>query len=154
MKIAPPAATMMACGERRTRSNARTWPRSKVARWQLRDEVLTLLDESGGELLRFEAASPAGTWNATSFLQGTGVSTLIADRDLRNVRVRRRAERLGRCNTYRATYTAERGGHDQPASSTKRFCSEPDGVMEQEQAYLAALPKASPTASRARPSRC
>jgi heat shock protein HslJ len=49
------------------------------------------------------------------------------------------------CNTYTAGYTLgpDAGAlHiDQPAS-TRMFCAEPAGVMEQEGAYLAALPTA------------
>ncbi len=145
LKIAPPAATMMACGEPATSvERAYLAALEKVARWQRRDEVLTLLDDGGGELLRFEAASPAGTWNATSFLQGTGVSTLIAGTAIAATFASDGTlTGSAGCNTYRANYTAERGRLTiSPPSSTKRFCSEPDGVMEQEQAYLAALPKA------------
>jgi heat shock protein HslJ len=47
------------------------------------------------------------------------------------------------CNTYRATYEADRGTITigEPAA-TRKACAEPEGVMEQEQAYLAALPQA------------
>jgi heat shock protein HslJ len=47
------------------------------------------------------------------------------------------------CNTYRATYTAGNGTIEisEPVA-TRKACADPDGVMEQEQAYLSALPSA------------
>ena len=103
-----------------------------------------LEDGEGKELLRFRAASPVGDWVATMFLQRDAVSsplpgtevtaTFAADGTLTG---------SAGCNTYRATYTAERGTIEisQPVA-TRKACAEPDGVMEQEQAYLSALPSA------------
>ena len=47
------------------------------------------------------------------------------------------------CNTYRATYEIDAGAITigEPAA-TRKACPKPAGVMEQEQAYLAALPRA------------
>ena len=48
------------------------------------------------------------------------------------------------CNTYTAAYAA--AGSDAirigPPASTRAFCADPPGVMDQEAAYLAALPTA------------
>jgi heat shock protein HslJ len=47
------------------------------------------------------------------------------------------------CNTYTATYETDRGTITIGApAATKKACVAPPGVMEQEQAYLAALPRA------------
>ena len=44
------------------------------------------------------------------------------------------------CNNYTTSYTAETGDIQiEPAASTKKLCPEPEGVMEQESAFLAAL---------------
>ena len=47
------------------------------------------------------------------------------------------------CNAYTATYTTDRGAIEigKPAA-TRKACAEPDGIMEQEAAYLEALPTA------------
>ena len=49
------------------------------------------------------------------------------------------------CNSYNAAYTLT-GGPDTlrigPVAATRMACAEPPGVMEQEAAYLAALPTA------------
>jgi heat shock protein HslJ len=47
------------------------------------------------------------------------------------------------CNTYDASYTTDGDTIEIDApSSTKMACPEPEGVMDQEAAYLAALPTA------------
>lgn len=44
------------------------------------------------------------------------------------------------CNSYRTSYTADTGDIEiEPAAATKKFCPLPEGIMEQEAAYLAAL---------------
>ncbi len=47
------------------------------------------------------------------------------------------------CNTYRSTFTTDRGGIEiAPPAATRKTCATPDGVMVQEAAYLASLPTA------------
>jgi heat shock protein HslJ len=46
------------------------------------------------------------------------------------------------CNSYTAQYVTTSGILEiSPPASTRKFCEEPEGVMEQEAAYLAALPE-------------
>lgn len=48
------------------------------------------------------------------------------------------------CNTYNATYSVSGSGISiSPPSASQTFCGEPEGIMEQEAAYLSALPRAS-----------
>ena len=55
------------------------------------------------------------------------------------------------CNTYNATFTIDGGAIEiTPPATTRKICPEPEGVMEQETAYLAALASARATASTAR----
>ena len=59
------------------------------------------------------------------------------------------------CNNYMATYTVDGDGITiGPAASTRMMCADPEGVMEQEMAYLASLTTAGPTRSRAISSNC
>ncbi len=44
------------------------------------------------------------------------------------------------CNNYMTSYTADAGDIQiEPPGSTRKLCPEPEGIMEQESAYLAAL---------------
>ena len=46
------------------------------------------------------------------------------------------------CNTYTAAYTTDKGAIEiADVADTKKACSEPAGVMEQESSYLALLPR-------------
>ncbi len=116
----------------------------RVAAARVEGDELVLEDGEGHELLRFRAASPVGDWVATMFLQrdavasplpGTEVTaTFGADGTLTG---------SAGCNTYRATYKASNGTIEVSTPvATKKACVEPAGVMEQEQAYLSALPSA------------
>ena len=103
-----------------------------------------LHDADHEELLRFAAATPVGTWQATGILQGSAVSSPIAGTELTASFAGSGAlTGSAGCNTYTATYTTDRGAIEitQPAA-TEKFCPEPEGIMEQEASYLAALPKA------------
>jgi heat shock protein HslJ len=118
----------------------------QVAGWRSEDDELTLLDADDEEVLRYRAATPVGSWQATAFLTGNAVSSPIS-----GTRITATFAEDGSlsgsagCNTYTATYTytTDQGGIEitQPAA-TKKTCAEPAGIMEQEADYLAALPQA------------
>ena len=116
----------------------------QVASWQQDGAQLVLKDGSGTEVLRYRASTPAGTWEATSIqtpnalaspLSGTKITAVFGeDGSLTG---------SAGCNTYRTSYKTDRGKITiDPPAATKKFCAEPKGVMEQEAAYLAALPTA------------
>jgi heat shock protein HslJ len=109
-------------------------------------DTLTLLDSSGAKLLTYSTLSPAALvgpeWHATginngqeavvSVLAGTTVTaTFGADGTVHG---------SGGCNTYSAGYrlNGELLHVDAPAA-TRKLCSAPAGVMEQETAFLHAL---------------
>jgi heat shock protein HslJ len=116
----------------------------RVAGWRVENGELTLEDEDGGELLRFTEPSPVGAWEATMFLQRDAVSS-----PLPGTRVTAVFGEDGTlsgsagCNGYTATYETDGGAItiSEPAA-TEKACAKPEGVMEQEQAYLDALPRA------------
>ncbi|MGH3045095.1 MAG: META domain-containing protein [Gaiellaceae bacterium] len=110
-------------------------------RWRLEDEELVLLDDDA-ELLRYGAASPVGDWQAIGLLQGDAFTSLLEGTEITASFDEDGAlSGSAGCNTYNSTYTTE-GGTIEVAepSSTRMACPEPEGVMDQEAAYLAALP--------------
>jgi heat shock protein HslJ len=115
-----------------------------VRAWRAEEDELVLLDSDGAELLRFRAAIPVGSWQATAFLQDDAVASLIAGSEITaSFAEDGMLSGSAGCNTYRTTYTTDRGGIEiDPPASTKKACAEPKGIMEQEAAFLTALPTA------------
>jgi heat shock protein HslJ len=116
----------------------------RVTGWGSEGDELVLLDVDGAELLRYTAATPVGDWQATAIQTGTALASPLLGTE---VTAKFSADGMltgsAGCNTYRATYTTDRGGIEiAPPAATRKACSEPDGVMEQEAAYLATLPTA------------
>jgi heat shock protein HslJ len=116
----------------------------RVARWRSEDDALVLLDDEGAELLRYLAASPAGDWHASSIQTGTALASPLPGTEI-TARFADDGTLTGSagCNRYRTTFTIDRGRIEiAPAAATKKACNAPAGVMDQEAAYLAALPTA------------
>ena len=118
----------------------------QTASYAAADGQVTLLDSQGAALLTLTAQTSSGltgvVWRATNYnngreavvgiLEGTEI-TAIFDED-------GTLSGSAGCNNYVAGYTTD--GNQitiGPAASTMMFCAEPEGVMEQETAYLAAL---------------
>jgi heat shock protein HslJ len=116
----------------------------RVAGWRLENQDLLLLDSDGAELLRYRAATPVGDWHATVIQTGLALVSPLPGTEV-TARFAADGTLTGSagCNTYRTTYTTTRGGIEiAPPAATKKACSAPDGILEQEAAYLAALPTA------------
>jgi heat shock protein HslJ len=116
---------------------------ARVARWRLDGADLVLLDEDD-ELLRFRVASPVGEWKATTILTGIALTSPVPGSTI-TATFADDGTLTGSagCNTYRTSFTTDRGGIViLPPSATKKSCDSPAGVMEQEAAYLTALPTA------------
>ena len=116
----------------------------RVAGWRLDGEELVLLDEDDAEVLRFGTASPVGEWEVTAFLNGDAVSNPLPGTTLTaTFGDDGTLSGSSGCNRYTTTYTTNRGAIEiERPAGTKMACPEPEGVMEQEAAYLAALPTA------------
>jgi heat shock protein HslJ len=116
----------------------------RVTAWREEDEELALLDADGAELLRYRAATPVGSWQATGLLQGDAVTSVLSGAKITASFVEGGVlTGSAGCNTYNASYATD-GGRIEIAkpATTKKTCPEPAGIMEQEAAYLAALPLA------------
>jgi heat shock protein HslJ len=115
-----------------------------VRAWRAEGDELVLLDGDRADLLTYGAATPVGSWQATAFLQGDAVSSLVAGTEI-TASFAEDGSLSGSagCNTYRTTYTTDRGGIEIEApAATKKACAEPEEIMEQEAAFLTALPTA------------
>jgi heat shock protein HslJ len=145
MEIGTVASTRMACpppGDVVERAYLAALGR--VAAWHLDGSELVLADADHNELLRYEEASVLGDWEVTAFLKGDAVqSTLPGTKITASFADDGSLTGSAGCNTYRTSFTLGRGSIqiEQPAA-TEMACAEPEGVMDQEAAYLAALPTA------------
>jgi heat shock protein HslJ len=139
------ASTQMACGPPGDAVEGEFLAAlQRAAAWSVTDDELVLHDADHEEVLRFRTASPVGSWQATAFLRDGSVSSPLAGTEITASFAESGAlSGSSGCNGYTSSFTTDRGAIEiaQPAG-TKKFCSEPAGIMEQEAAYLAALPHA------------
>lgn len=113
--------------------------------YEISGDTLTLRGEAGNDLLVFQATAPLsleGTlWIMNSYNNGQGgvvsalpdvtVSAQFADGQLTG---------SAGCNSYNAAYEVDGSNLTiGEAIATRVFCGEPEGIMEQESAYLTAL---------------
>jgi len=121
---------------------------SAVVAFQLEDGALRLLDKDRKAVLEYTAVKPLaleGTpWQAAGINNGRGgvvssATTRLATARFNDGKVSGQAG----CNTYNASYeiTDDRISIGS-AMTTRMHCAEPDGIMDQEQEYLAALSRA------------
>lgn len=151
VKIGPIVSTLMACPDP-VMEQERVYLEAlqKADSYNLSDGTLTFIDDEGNTILSYIVAEPlslVGTyWEAISYNTGKdSVSTLIS-----GTKITAFFDEEGNlsgtagCNNYNATYTVDGNSISiGPAASTRMFCGEPEGVMDQETAYLMSLEKAS-----------
>lgn len=118
-----------------------------VASAAIEDANLVLSDGSGEAVLVYapaeDAPFEATTWVLTGILQNGGVSSTALGTEVTATLEDGMLAGSAGCNRYSAPVTVD--GADVaigPAASTRMFCAEPESVMDQEQAYLAALEQA------------
>ncbi len=142
-------STRMACAPETDRQEQRylaLLPR--VAAWRRQEATLVLMEEDSRVLLQYVAARPVeleGTsWEVLGINNGRGgvvstTTTPLSDAAFADGKVRGRAG----CNLFTASYEVE-GDRITigEAAIGRRHCSEPDGIMEQEQQFLQALSRA------------
>lgn len=104
---------------------------------------LSLSDASGNELIRFTKASPAGHWTVTAFLHNDAVSSPLAGTKITaDFGDGGSLTGFGGCNDYHGKYTIDQGKLEiSGLGATAKHCEQPNGVSEQELAYLDALPR-------------
>jgi heat shock protein HslJ len=109
------------------------------------DETLTLRNGDGNILVVYAAQSQAlqgSSWDVISYNNGRGgvVSVITGTELTADFAEDGQLSGSSGCNTYTAPY--ESGDETisiRPPSTTRKFCGEPEGLMEQENEYLTAL---------------
>jgi heat shock protein HslJ len=142
-------STMMACAEPiMTQAAAYQAALASAATFAAADGVLTLLDADGAAVAVFAAQSSdlAGSaWNVVNYNNGKeAVVGLLADTTL-TVAFGDDGSISGSagCNNFRGGYTVDGATIAiGPLATTRMMCPTPEGVMEQEAAFIAALESA------------
>ncbi len=115
-------------------------------RFEVDDSSLTLIDDSGEVLVRFSVSEPfsitSTPWEVLAYNNGMGgFTSVLLDTSITGKFAEDGAlSGLASCNNYNASYEIEGGSITiGPIALTQMFCGEPEGIMEQEAHYLAAL---------------
>ncbi|MFL5733417.1 MAG: META domain-containing protein, partial [Chloroflexia bacterium] len=118
----------------------------QAATYKIDRQQLTLSGAAGKELAVFAAQSGdlVGTdWTVTGYNNGKQavVSVMSGTKITASFGKASILSGSGGCNDYSGTYTVsgKNGIKIGPVSATQKACAAPQGVMEQESAYLAAL---------------
>ena len=140
------ASTMMACAPAISQQEQHYLSLlPKVTHYQLKDDALLLMNAENRLILHFVAHQTATLeniqWQASGINNGKGgvvssTSTHMATARFEEGKVSGNAG----CNNFSASYTIS--GENLtigPAMTTRKFCAEPAGIMDQEQQYLQAL---------------
>jgi len=136
-------STMMACADM---EHEREYLEAlgTVAGYRVETDNLALTDADGNAVLVFSPAEHAaleGTvWHLTGHNTGSAISSLILDTEITATLSDGQIEGSAGCNSYFASYALD-GSHIEvgPVANTEMYCMEPEGVMDQEMDYLAAL---------------
>jgi heat shock protein HslJ len=143
------AGTLMACPQA-TEARARAYREAlqRAARYGNEGVRLALYERTGRALAQFTPAmrSPVDTaWEVIAYNNGRqGVISVITGSRI-TVRFGEDGQVTGSagCNSYFAVYKLEGEALSVgPSSATRRFCDEPQGLMQQEALFLAALQSA------------
>ncbi|HEX2037528.1 MAG TPA: META domain-containing protein [Chloroflexota bacterium] len=147
LQLSRPASTRRLCGEPEVMTQESTYLAAleRVSRYQIAGAGLVLSDGVGNPLLVYipqpQRPLQGTTWEAEAYNNGRGgVVSLIAGTSITAQFDGTRLTGNAGCNQYSAAYetdgTAISVGEP---TSTRRACLQPEGVMEQERAYLTAL---------------
>ena len=144
------ATTMMACPEpQATVEMAFQAALEATKAYRIEDGRLAWLDAEGRELAAFKplqhAALTGATWRAIFYNNGRGAAVSVLDGSTITATFGADGQVSGSagCNRYHAAYSVKESSITiQAPASTRMACSEPEGVMQQEQEYLNALPTA------------
>jgi heat shock protein HslJ len=146
IKIETGASTLMACPEP-IMNQAQAFQKNlaAVTSFKVDGAKLTLSDASGAGLLTFTRLEPVelqGEWKVQNYSNGKlGMDSVLSGTELKVIfGADGQISGSAGCNTYRAGYSVagQRIKIDPPAA-TRKMCTAPEGVMEQEQMFLAAL---------------
>jgi heat shock protein HslJ len=109
--------------------------------------VLNLFADAGNMFFRpavqatMQRSLEGTPWKLTSYLDGSGaLASVLDDTEITADFVKGELTGSAGCNNYVASYLLDGQALSVgPAASTRKMCGAPQGIMEQEQAYLAIL---------------
>lgn len=142
LTLGPLISTLMACARPADRIERDYLAALEaVAGWRLDAGELTLVDGEGVAVLSFVVTTPTGSWQLTALTHGGGIASPIEGSEVdATFAADGTLSGSSGCNRYRGSYTVESGSMTiSPMAVTRMLCIRPEGVMEQEAAYLAAL---------------
>ncbi len=151
LTFGPLGSTMMLCApdEVMLQETAFLANMSSVTAYEIANSQLLLQDAAGQTVLVFNGEVPITltntTWIVTGYNNGNqAVVSVLADTEMTAVFAEDGTmSGTAGCNSYRATYTTDGDALTiGPAAATRKLCASPEGIMEQEALYLAALPNA------------
>ncbi|MCP4358634.1 MAG: META domain-containing protein [Chloroflexi bacterium] len=145
--IGPLATTLMACAQNVMQmETAYLTALQSAVTYQISGDTLQLHDDNGALAVSYTLETPAklagSTWDVISYNNGNqAVVSVIIGTELTAV-FGEDGTLTGSagCNNYTSNYEADDENISiGPAASTRMFCETPEGIMEQESQYLAAL---------------
>lgn len=149
LSIQPGVSTLMACPEPiMSQAQAYMTALASADTYRITGETLELINAQGETVLTFQAGdtSISGTsWTATAYNNGKQavVGVLTGSEITAEFGADGTLSGTAGCNRYTASYSVDGESLQiSPPASTRMMCASPEGVMEQEAAYLAAIEKA------------
>jgi heat shock protein HslJ len=145
--ITPGMTTMMACPDPIMQQAGEYMAALESAtNYQIQGDTLELLDAGGNAVATFTAqptSLPGTSWTVIGYNNGRGgvVSVIIGTEITAVFGEDGTLSGSAGCNNYTASYEADDAGNISigPAATTRMMCSDPEGIMEQENEYLASL---------------
>lgn len=151
LTISQAGSTMMACDPPEVMQQEADFLAAlqSAATFSIDGEQLLIANAGGETVLTFQASQPAsltGTnWTATAYNTGTqAVTSLLADTSITAIFTEDgKLNGSAGCNNYMTGYTLDGSNITiEPPATTRKFCAEPAGIMEQEAAFVKMLPEA------------
>lgn len=147
LTIGMAASTMMACPEPQTAVEQPFMAAlAATMAYTIEDGQLSLLDAGGQKTATFKAWQPVAlkgvTWRATVYNNGRAAAVSLMNGTEITATFGTDSVLSGSagCNRYRAAYVAKDSSMTiQAPTSTRKTCTQPKGVMQQEREYLKAL---------------
>lgn len=147
LTIGMAASTMMACPEPQMMVEQPLMAAlAATTAYRIEDGQLALLDTQGHEIATFKVQPPVAlkgvTWRATVYNNGRSAAVSLIDGSEITATFGTDGVLSGSagCNHYRAAYVIEGSSITiQAPAATRKICSDPKGVMQQESEYLKAL---------------
>jgi heat shock protein HslJ len=151
LRMTPVASTRAYCADPLgiMQQEAAYFAALQQAAWaDVTNDVLSLRAADGATLLEYvpqpQAALEGTTWLAITYNNGQGaVVSVMSGTAITAIFASGFLTGSAGCNNYSAGYALDGNAITiEPPASTMAFCAEPPGVMDQETAYLMALPTA------------